>query len=87
MAMSVSEALRDTYANVMRVVSTEASTTAQSNEACLKDVQLVEVPGVMVRPWIKTGGEKDKVRRVHTHTCRTLPVTYSAAVIRRRRHT
>ncbi|WP_151632540.1 DUF6402 family protein [Noviherbaspirillum aerium] len=47
--MSISEALRGTYANVMRVVSTEAATLAQSNEACFKDFQLVEIPDVMSR--------------------------------------
>lgn len=48
MAMTINEALRETYANVMRVVSTEAATTAQSSEACFKDFQLIEIPTVMV---------------------------------------
>ncbi|MEC4720576.1 DUF6402 family protein [Noviherbaspirillum sp. CPCC 100848] len=46
--MAISEAVRDTYASVMRVVSTEAATTAQSSEACLRNFQLIEMPGVMV---------------------------------------
>lgn len=47
--MSISQALRETYASVMRTVSTEAATMAQSNEACFRDFQLIEIPEVMVR--------------------------------------
>lgn len=46
--MAITEALRETYAHVMRVVSTEAATTAQSSEACFRDFQLIEIPDVMV---------------------------------------
>lgn len=36
-----------TYTGTMRLVSTEAATVANANEACFKDFQLIEIPEVM----------------------------------------
>jgi hypothetical protein len=44
---TVKEVLSSAYTGTMRLVSTEAATAAQSNDACFKDFQLVEIPEVM----------------------------------------
>lgn len=44
---SVKQALYSAYTGAMRLVSTEAATVANANEACFKDFQLIEIPEVM----------------------------------------
>lgn len=77
--MSISQALRENYAGVMRAVSTEAANTAQSNEACFKDFQLIEIPRVMVQ--IHAGVGAALMKRWFDSPPFTLPSSWKSGAV------